>query len=276
MLSANLTVGGRPWRVHQQGAVTAPALLLLHGFTGCGESWEELASKLPGWRIIAPDLPGHGQTAPPSGPMPQVAQDLVGLLDDLGVEQAVVIGYSMGGRLALHLATQAPERVRALVVVGASLGLDDPSAREVRMAEDEARARRIETDFDVFVRDWEALPLFDTQRALAPETQERIRAIRCSHDAKALAAALRLMGTGAQPALHEHLSRLTMPVLWVVGEYDAKFRAIARSVQPLLPHARFVVLPYAGHAAHVERPSAFRTLFTTFAETLSPLRRSEP
>jgi len=268
MLSRKLTLDGRTWTVHTAGEADAPTMLLLHGFTGSGRNWEELASKLRGWQIVAPDLPGHGGTEAPAGAMPVVAQDLVSLLDALGIDQALVIGYSMGGRLALHLAVEAPERVRGLVVIGATPGLADAEARAARLAADEVLAKQIESDFDGFVRDWEALPLFASQRALAPESQERIREIRRSHSPDALAKALRLLGTGAQPPLQARMSGLQMPVLWVVGEYDAKFRAIAQAVQPLLPAARFAILPYAGHAVQLERPSAFKTLLLSFAEKL--------
>lgn len=268
MLSAVMTVNGHAWRVHQRGSVSDPALLLLHGFTGSGLNWQDVALKLEGWRIIAPDLPGHGGTAAPAGGMREVADDLVSLLDQLDVDQAVVIGYSLGGRLALHLALQAPERVRALVLLGATPGIADPAARAQRVAEDADRARRIETDYEAFVDDWEALPLFATQRALGPATRQRIGAIRRGHDPRALAEALRRVGTGAQAPLYDRLHELGMPVLWVVGEYDAKFRAIADQVRPLLPSAQFAILPYAGHAVHIERPSAFSTLFKAFAEKL--------
>jgi 2-succinyl-6-hydroxy-2,4-cyclohexadiene-1-carboxylate synthase len=268
MLSRTLTLDGRSWTVHMTGEPDAPVMLLLHGFTGSGRTWKELASKLPGWRIIAPDLPGHGGTDAPVGAMPEVAKDLVALLDALSVDKALVVGYSMGGRQALHLAVSAPERVRGLVVVGGTPGLADAEARAARIAADETLAQRIETDYDGFVRDWEALPMFASQRALTPESQERIREIRRSHTPKALASALRLLGTGAQPPLQSQLSGLSMPVLWVVGEYDAKFRAIAQTVQPLLPAARFAILPYAGHAVYLERPSAFKTLLLSFAEKL--------
>ena len=100
MLSRTLTLNGRSWTVHttgdpetgspETGAPGAPAMLLLHGFTGSGRNWDELASKLPGWRIIAPDLPGHGQTDAPVGTMPEVAKDLVSLLDALGVDLALL------------------------------------------------------------------------------------------------------------------------------------------------------------------------------------------
>lgn len=274
MLSRKLTLDGRTWTVHTAGEADAPTMLLLHGFTGSGRNWEELASKLRGWQIVAPDLPGHGGTEAPAGAMPVVAKDLVSLLDALSIDQALVIGYSMGGRLALHLAVEAPERVRGLVVIGATPGLADAEARDARLAADEALAKQIESDFDGFVRDWEALPLFASQRAMAPESQERIREIRRSHSPDALAKALRLLGTGAQPPLQARLSGLRMPVLWVVGEYDAKFRAIAQAVQPLLPAARFAILPYAGHAVHLERPSAFKTLLLSFAEKLPALPAS--
>ncbi|MNX26811.1 2-succinyl-6-hydroxy-2,4-cyclohexadiene-1-carboxylate synthase [compost metagenome] len=268
MLTETLTLNGRNWTLQTAGEPGEPVMLLLHGFTGSGRNWEELSKKLPGWRILAPDLPGHGGTDAPTGTMPEVAKDLAALLDAEGVEQALVVGYSMGGRLALHLAATAPERVRGLVVIGATPGMSDADARAARVEADEALAKQIEMDYEGFVRDWEANPLFATQRAMASESQDRIRAIRRSHAPKALAAALRLMGTGAQPPLHERLSAFELPILWVVGEYDAKFRAIAQDVQPLMPAARFAVLPYAGHAVYLERPSAFKTLLLSFAEKL--------
>lgn len=271
MLTRTLSLSGRTWTVHEAGEASDPALLLLHGFTGSGLNWEELASKLPGWRIVAPDLPGHGGTDAPTGRMPEVALDLVALLDQLEIAQALVIGYSMGGRLALHLAVAAPERVRALVVIGATPGLAEQADREARMASDEALARKIETRYEDFVRDWETLPMFGTQQALSAASRERIGAIRRSQSPEALAAAMRLMGTGAQPPLHGRLPELSMPVLWVVGEYDAKFREIAESVRPLLPNARQAIVPYAGHAVHLERPSAFKTLLLSFAEKLPPV-----
>lgn len=278
MLSQTLTLNGRRWTIHQTGDASGPAMLLLHGFTGSGRNWDELAKKLPGWRIIAPDLPGHGETAAPTDAMPEVARDLAALLDQLGLDQVVLIGYSMGGRLALHFAVQEPQRVRGLVIIGATPGLQDAEARAARVAADEQLAQRIEADFAGFVSDWEAQSMFATQKAMSHESQEHIRAIRRSHHPKALAAALRRMGTGAQPPLHGQVTGLTMPVLWVVGEYDQKFRAIAESVQPLLPSARFAILPYAGHAVHLERPSAFKTLLLSFTETLpdpAPPRRSD-
>ncbi len=276
MLSETLKIDGRTWHVHHRGEASAPALLLLHGFTGSGRSWQELAEMLPDWRIIAPDLPGHGKTDPPAGAMPEVARDLVALLDRLGVSKALVIGYSMGGRLALHLAVHAPERILGLVVIGASPGLPDEEARAARRSVDEQLALRIETDLDGFVGDWEALPLFGTQRTQSPETRERIRETRRSHDPQALAAALRHMGTGAQPPLHDRLGELAMPMLWITGEYDAKFRAIAQSVAPRLPSAHFAIVPYAGHAVHVDRPSAVVALLGAFRNAYPGISLASP
>lgn len=276
MLNEIRIVASQPWRVHRTGDPQGPAMLLLHGFTGSGQGWEELASGLGDWHVIAPDLPGHGGTAAPTGAMPMVARDLVELLDQLGVAQAVVVGYSMGGRLALHLAAHAPDRVKGLVVVGATPGIVDPDERAARLADDESLARRIEEDLEAFVNDWENQPMFWSQRALTPETREAMRAVRLAHDPKLLAEALRRLGTGAQPPLHERLRTMSLPVLWVAGEYDLKFRAIAQSTRAMLPDVHVAVVPYAGHAVHVERPSAFRTLVREFVEPLrAPSRPSD-
>jgi 2-succinyl-6-hydroxy-2,4-cyclohexadiene-1-carboxylate synthase len=185
-----------------------------------------------------------------------VAQ-VAGALDALGIPQAHVLGYSMGGRVGLALCAWRPERVRSALLIGASAGLEEAGAREARRRQDEALAERIECEgLERFVDWWMELPLFASQKRLGEATLARARAQRLSNQAHGLAQSLRGMGTGAQPALHARLPSLRVPILLVAGSLDAKFAAIASDLASRLPDARAQLIPGAGHACHLEQPEA--------------------
>jgi 2-succinyl-6-hydroxy-2,4-cyclohexadiene-1-carboxylate synthase len=227
-------------------------LILLHGFTQTGRSWQPLGHALAGrYRAIAPDLPGHGDFAE-RRPASFAACDayLRALIDG----PVTLAGYSMGGRLALHAALALGGQVTRLVLIGASPGLADPAERAARRTADEALADRIEQiGLEAFVREWAEQPLFDgIPRGIA----EQVQADRRRNTPAGLAAALRGLGTGAMPPLWDRLGELAAPVELVVGERDEKFRAIAQRMAAALPAARLHVVPGAGHAVHVEAPGA--------------------
>ncbi|MCY0888518.1 MAG: 2-succinyl-6-hydroxy-2,4-cyclohexadiene-1-carboxylate synthase [Alicyclobacillaceae bacterium] len=257
-----------PYRVRMAGS--GPPLLLLHGFSLSGEIFSYLASSLGAqYRLIAPDLLGHGETGSPIrlaryGTGEQVA-DLVELLSSLEASPAFVAGYSMGGRIALSLAMMAPWTVRKLVIESGSPGLSDPGERQTRRASDERLAERLESAGVVaFAEDWERLPLFASQRR-ADERERHLQAqIRRRQHAFGLANSLRAIGTGSQPSWWGWLHELDVPTLLVTGACDVKFTAIAESMRELLPDARHVVVAEAGHAVHLEQPSDFLQCVTSF------------
>jgi 2-succinyl-6-hydroxy-2,4-cyclohexadiene-1-carboxylate synthase len=234
-----------------------PALVLLHGFTQTRQSWRRTVAALDGryYRTVAPDLPGHGlmsERRPAS--LPAALAYLAALVD----EPHVLAGYSMGGRVALHAALARPRLVQRLVLVGASPGLATEEQRAARRRADEALADRIEAiGIEAFAAEWAQLALWEGQA-------ERVRAAagadRLRNRAPGLAAALRGLGTGALPSLWERLGELAMPVTLVVGERDAKFRALADRMAERLPDATVVAIPGAGHAAHLERPELVAAL----------------
>src|ERR671916_1350764 len=200
-----------------------PDLVLLHGFTQTGRSWQPIGHALAGrYRPVAPDLPGHGNFAE-RRPASFTACDAY--LRALADEPFTLCGYSMGGRVALHAALSLGARVRRLVLVGASPGLADPAEREARRAADEALAARIEAiGIEAFAREWGAQPLFAGQpeRVAAAAHADRLR-----NTPAGLASALRGLGTGVMDPLWDRLGELAMPVTLVVGARDDKFRAIA-------------------------------------------------
>ncbi|MDR6226719.1 2-succinyl-6-hydroxy-2,4-cyclohexadiene-1-carboxylate synthase [Desmospora profundinema] len=263
-----LTVDGLQYHVEVDGE--GPALLLLHGFTGSVRTWDPWVDRWSArWRLVRVDLPGHGQSAVPADPgriaMERVCRDLAGILEQLGAERAHVLGYSMGGRTALSFALLHPERVAALVLESASPGLAGEEERRERATRDEVLARRIEVEgVPAFIRWWEEIPLFASQKRLPTEIRERIRAERLSHSPAGLAASLRGMGTGIQPSWWDRLDSLHHPALLLVGEEDRKFFEVARRMKARLPCAHLEIAADVGHAVHVERPDFFGTIVTDF------------
>jgi naphthoate synthase len=251
-----IDVGGAELAVELAGQ--GPPLLLLHGFTGAAETMRELADALAGeFRTIAVDLLGHGDSDAPRDPsryaLECTAGDLARLLDALGVARAHLLGYSLGGRIALGFAALRPQRVLSAVLVGASAGIADPQQRRARVRADEALAASLEADgVEAFAERWMAQPLFATQARLGPAFLARARAQRLRNRAHGLAASLRGIGSGAQPPLHARLARLDLPLLFVAGEDDAKFAAIARELAALAPRGACALVPGAGHAVHLE------------------------
>ena len=230
----------------------APALVLLHGFTQTRQSWRRtvLALGAGRYRALVPDLPGHGQAAHRTASFDAVTA----YVRALAPERFTLAGYSMGGRIALHAALQLQPQIERLILVGASPGLADPQEREARRQADEALAERIEAiGVEAFAVEWGAQPLFAGQpeRVAAAAHADRLR-----NRTAGLAAALRGLGTGVMEPLWERLGELTLPVTLIAGERDAKFRASAERMAERLPAARLVVIPGAGHAAHLEQPEA--------------------
>ncbi len=238
-------------------------LVLLHGFTGSSANWEGVTAVLaPHFRVIAIDLLGHGRTDSPTDPthyrMEQAAADIIAILDELKADPAHLLGYSMGGRLALYLAIHYPDRFRSLVLESASPGLATTAEQAERRRRDEALADKIEREgIRPFVDFWENLPLWDSQQILPDEARQTLRQQRLQNNPMGLANSLRGMGTGAQPSLWERLSELQMPVLLLTGNLDRKFINIGEQMAANMPSAQLQIVPRAGHTIHWEKTAVF-------------------
>jgi len=235
--------------------------VLIHGFTGSARAWEgRLVDGLAGagHAPVLVDLPGHGADAGSTVPREFTLGAALERIGSAGRWPADLIGYSMGGRLALHFAAAHPDRVRRLVLESASPGLETEAERTERREADERLAARIETDgLEWFVEHWESQPMFAGRRRLDERVLIRQRELRLMNDARSLAAALRGLGTGALPSLWNRLDRVRQPTLLVVGELDEKFVSIAERMARALPHARLAVIQGAGHTVHLEAPDAW-------------------
>jgi 2-succinyl-6-hydroxy-2,4-cyclohexadiene-1-carboxylate synthase len=236
--------------------MTPETIVLLHGFTQTGRSWGPTIAALgERYRALAPDLRGHGAAAdarPVS--FDAVRDDVLALAPGA----FALAGYSMGGRIALSVALAAPDRVTRLALVGASPGIAAAEERRARRAADDALADRIEGEgIEPFASCWSSLPLFADQ---PPAVAEAAHAMRLAQSPSGLAAALRGLGTGVMEPLWDRLPELTVPVTLIVGERDAKFRALAERMAAALPDAALHVVPGAGHAVQLEAPEAVADL----------------
>jgi 2-succinyl-6-hydroxy-2,4-cyclohexadiene-1-carboxylate synthase len=225
--------------------------LFLHGFTGSGAAWSHVTASLSD-RLAAscPNLPGHAGAALPRRLGREGFDAAIESIAAQISSPAIVIGYSQGARLALALAVRHPEKVIRLVLESGTAGLVRHQDRALRQAEDEARARMIETEgVEPFIAQWEKLPLF---AGIPPSTELDQR--RRAHSPAGLAGALRCLGLGVQPSFWHLLPRLFIPTLLITGARDAKFTALARKMAGELPLGWHVTVPNAGHAVHLEAP----------------------
>ena len=236
-------------------------MLFLHGFMGRAEDWRGISTGLDErFFRIAVDLPGHGASLG----MPRdrytmegAARSVLEVLDGAGVDRATIVGYSMGGRLALHLALRQPDRCAGLFLESASPGLEDAGARAARRRADEEKATRLEGgDFEGFLHDWYRQPLF-APLARDEDLLRRTIEDKVRNDPAELAKSLRGMGTGNQPQLWGELPDLRVPALAVTGGLDEKFVGISHRMASRAPGMRAAVVPGAGHNVHAEAPTAY-------------------
>lgn len=208
----------------------------MHGFTQTGASWAPVMERLH-HEAVAPDVPAD--------------LDLWGAAGHLTAAAGVGtwVGYSMGGRIALHVALAHSAVVTRLVLVSTTAGIDDPAERDARRRADETLAARIETiGADAFLDEWLAQPLLHGAPA---DRDARAR------DTAALASSLRRAGTGTQEPLWSRLGAIEVPVLVVAGERDAKFVALGERLAAGIVDAEMTVIADAGHTCHLERPDEF-------------------
>jgi 2-succinyl-6-hydroxy-2,4-cyclohexadiene-1-carboxylate synthase len=276
-MNVRLVVRGCVLEASDEGPLGTAPVVLLHGFTGSKATWRGLASRLaPSRRIIAVDLPGHGGSDAIPGNFDDTVSAIAILVETLAREPAALVGYSLGGRLALALTLARPEIVDCLLLESASPGIADESERLARRGDDDALAERIERDGTAaFVDHWERLPLFATLRALPAAERERLRRERLANSTAGLAASLRSVGAGRQPWLGDRLGEIAVPVTLIAGAEDTKYRGIAAAMADRIPQATFHVVARAGHVPHLERPEAFDAIVDRFLAAPAAPRSTE-
>ena len=244
------------------GSKCNPTILLLHGFLGCRQDWESIVSELcRQFRCISIDLPGHGNTSYSEFGefvgIPGCAKAVIKFLDSKGIDTCHLIGYSLGGRLALYLTLNYSKRINKVVMESGSPGLRTQVERRVRRFRDSQFANRLESEnFREVLREWYEQPLFQTMKGNSNLFEALIQS-RLQNNVYGLACSLRAMGIGMQPNLWPVLIYGRCPLLLIVGEKDKKFLAIAKEMAQSYPGLKIKIAKKCGHNIHFENPQFF-------------------
>ena len=258
-------------------------VVLLHGFTGTHRTWDLLAERLSrSYFLILPDLPGHGRSGVSSkaamgvGPTSDAIAAVVKLVEGGASRKKIgVVGYSLGGRIALDLACRRQDLLGCLILEAASPGIERAHEREQRKAQDDELADDIERrGVGWFVDHWQETPIFSTQKELAPEAFQAIRRDRLSNSASGLAASLRAAGSGEMKPVWKSLPGLRLPVLLVAGKRDRKYVEAAETMRARIAGSVLEEVQGAGHCVHLERPAEFAEIVERFLASRPEMLRA--
>lgn len=255
---------------HVQVMGEGEPIVFLHGFTGNIATWSNATETLRySYQCIFIDIIGHGETDSPDDSsryhIETVAKDIIHILDVLAIPRTNIVGYSMGGRLALAISILFSTRIIRLVLESSSPGLRTVEERVARRKSDEKLANRINQEgVQGFVDYWEKIPLFSSQQALTKDIQQEIRQQRLNNNPVGLVNSLKGMGTGSQPSYWDRLNELNLPTLLLCGVLDQKFCRIAEEMSLSIQNAKVEKIVDTGHAIHVEQPYFFGKIINEF------------
>lgn len=252
-----------------------PIVVMLHGFTRDARAWEPVLPALEGYRVVRVDLIGHGKSDAPEDAarytMEHAVDDLLALMHHLHVEEYALVGYSLGGRVGLHLAAAAPERLWALVIESASAGIEDPAQRAARVESDEQLAQSIFAGgIEAFADRWQAQALFASQASLPADVLSEQRRQRIENSPTGLANSLRGMGAGAQQYILDRLEVIEAPSLFLAGALDTRYAGLAPVLASKVRGATHAIIEDAGHTTHLEQPEAWSRLVRDFLDKHRP------
>ena len=234
-------------------------IVYLHGFLGSTDSFDAVKARLRGAHsVYSPPIYGHSgrQTCLPNHDYDAETERLLGLVRERFQSSPVhLVGYSMGGRLALGMLLKATSQFRSATLISARRGLESAEERAKRREADERWAKMLRSvPLSQFLDTWEARPLFSTMKQLAPATLARLREQRRKHDPVALAHAMMALSLANMPSLSAELSTIQCRVLLMAGEKDANFVEFSADLARRIPNSRTIVVSGAGHNLPLERP----------------------
>ena len=245
-------------------------LLFLHGFTGCAEDWFSIFEQFPDkYNLIAIDIIGHGKSDSPVDPNHYSIESIINQLkqvkDHLTKNKIFLIGYSMGGRIALSYAMAYPDDIKGLVLESATAGFKNEDERQKRYQSDLKLVEFIETHtIEEFVELWTDQELFNTQRRFSNEKLKKLKRKRSSGSKIGYANSLKGFSTGIMPPLHDKLKKFPVKVLLISGELDTKFTGINARMVKRFFKAKHKIVKNSGHNTHLEEPKRYIEIVTNY------------
>jgi len=258
-----------PWPYITAGNHDNETLLFLHGFMGSGRDWLPIAHHLEkDYYCVMPDLPGHGKNLNLAMDEPlgynSLAAGLLSLAEKINIDKVSLIGYSMGGRLALFFAIQYAEKVQHLILESAHPGIIDEQARRKRAQIDEQRANQIRHfGIKAFVDSWYKMDFFRSMQQRSDEFAA-MKIAREKNSPLWMAKVIHELSPGLQPALWDQLPKVMMDVLLIAGAQDSKYANTLKKAAQKLPQATINVIPNAGHNTHFEATKTFSKQIADF------------
>ena len=250
------------WPFITWGRPNKPSIVFLHGFLGAGSDWGEIAGPLAeDYFCVCPDLPGHGANITRDFnaqlSIPQLALELRALCATLSLSAPIVVGYSLGGRVALAAAVLHPQFMQALMLESTSAGLDTEAERQARAATDDARAAVLLADgIAAFMRTWYAAPLFESLQ-MRPQLLAKLQAARICNDARWMSKVVSELSPGRTASVWAELPLVRLRTVLLAGALDVRYTEYAQRMCAAMPNAVCTVVADAGHNVHLEQPIAY-------------------
>ena len=238
--------------------MTAIPLVLLHGFLGSQNDWQPLITALSDHPCIALDLPGHGLQINQPIPTPdEFPTWFAQQLQSRGIREYQLMGYSLGGRLAMRVAATEPTGLRSLIIENAHPGLTDEASRRARHQQDEQWADRFANEPLLSVlHGWYEQPVFGD---LSTQNKQQLMTLRAENDPSSLATVLRDYSLSGQPDYRHWIKTTSLPLLYLCGTEDHKFQSLGKALQQSAPALKLSVLT-GGHNLHRANPTAMASV----------------
>lgn len=249
---------------------TKDFVLFLHGFTGCAEDWLPVFEQMPDkYNYIALDLIGHGKSDAPGDVTKYSTESLLAQLkyvkDHLTSNKIFLLGYSMGGRLALNYAINHPDDIKGLILEGSSAGIKNDDERKKRFEDDLKVVEFIETHtLEEFIEMWHDQEIFNTQRRFSNDKLKKIKKKKASGSKIGYANMLKGFSTGVMTPVHDKLKKIPLKVLLITGDLDSKFTGINARLSRRFFKAKHKIVRNSGHNTHLEEPKRFIEIVTNY------------
>ncbi len=257
------------FEVHQEND-ELPNLVLLHGFLGSGESFQELIPNLKAFcNPITIDLLGHGETEGAEMHYRFSTKEQVADVNKLISEQLptplFLLGYSMGGRLALQLAIQRPDLYKGLILESTTFGIESKQERQARQELDATRADSIMGNFEQFLESWKTMPMFNASPQNTEKEAQHFK-IQQAQNPLWMNNSLLGFGTGSMPCVKDKLTNIPTQVQLLAGAKDFKFVGIMNAMLKDLNDGQLDVIKDSGHRVHLDQPEAYISVIRDFIE----------